>query len=183
MALKNPLNVFEWPLRTRYYLTHPWKWFRQLGRNLRWACQRMVRGYADVDVYDMDRYLTRIIPPMLRAMADEAVGSYSSREPYDTWEKWQAWLRQTADTVESLQENWAETKNEYDDAYFDALDMSKTKDEYGNVIIDFPNKNNPEVKELGDKWMARIKELSEQQRQITRDVFAEIAENFYNLWV
>ena len=183
MALKNRLNVFDWPYRTRYYLTHPWEWFGQLGRNLRWAYQRMVRGYADVDVYDMDRYLTRIIPPMLRAMASNKIGAYPGWEPYDTWEKWQTWLRQTADTVESLQEDWAETKNEYSDAYFDTLDMSKTKDEHGNVIIDFPNKNNPEVKELGDKWMARVKELSDQQKQITKDVFAEIAENFYSLWV
>lgn len=181
--MKNPLNVFEWPYRPRYYLTHPWKWFGQLGRNLRWAYQRIVRGYADIDVCDMDRYLTRIIPPMLRAMADEKVGAYPGCEPYDTWEKWQAWLRQTADTVESLQEDWAETKNEYDDAYFNMLQMSKSKDERGYTVIHFDNDNDPEVIALKEKWMNRVKELSDQQRQVTHDVFAEIAENFYNLWV
>ena len=28
-------SVWTWPYSTRYYLTHPWKWFRELFRNIK----------------------------------------------------------------------------------------------------------------------------------------------------
>ena len=40
MSKKNPLSVWSYPYKKTYYLTHPWKWFKHLGMNIRDAYRR-----------------------------------------------------------------------------------------------------------------------------------------------
>ena len=170
------LNIFTWPYRKRYYLTHPWEWFRTLFRNIRAAFQRIRCGYCSYDVYDLDHWLLDILPPMLRDIANSEIGAYPGIEPFETPEKWKAWLLDLAARFEELQTDWAETRNEYEEEHSKALNDARVIQ--GNVIQygDIPQ-------ELHDKWLARIQELNEEQQKATVEAFKIMSEHFYQLWL
>ena len=54
-----------------------WKWVYllvELPREIKWFCQRGVRGYSDRDMWSMDFYLADIIPKMLRKFKSGLTG-------------------------------------------------------------------------------------------------------------
>ena len=50
---------------------------KYLKRCIKWSCQRIVRGYAECDVWNMDGYLQRLVPDMLQDLKDNRNGSPS----------------------------------------------------------------------------------------------------------
>ncbi len=48
---------------------------KHIGKCIRWSKQRIVRGYADCDWWNMDAYLQRLIPDMLREMREHHMGA------------------------------------------------------------------------------------------------------------
>lgn len=50
---------------------------KHFGRCLKWSRQRVVRGYADCDVWSMFSYLQKLMPDMLRHLKDNRHGSPS----------------------------------------------------------------------------------------------------------
>jgi len=89
MKYKIPVYWRSWS--TRYYLTHPWKivkdWINA-GKNL-WARAR--KGYAWVDLWNLDGYLGTMIPNALDELADRSCGSPCNDE-WPTYEDWTAEL-------------------------------------------------------------------------------------------
>ena len=59
-------NVFRNPWLFR---RHPVRWLRCFFRSFKYAWQRITRGWADCDVWEMDEYLLQILPEMLDALA------------------------------------------------------------------------------------------------------------------
>lgn len=107
--MSRSLNVLtNFPYTTRYYLKKPWLFFRDCGHNIRDAVLRMTRGYGKSDVWIMSDWMLAVLPPMLRELKNDPVGSYPGIEPFETPEKWDAWLSKTADRLELLQDDWAE---------------------------------------------------------------------------
>lgn len=49
---------------------------------IKWAFQRMKRGYSDADVYAIDDWFCRVVPPMLEQLGREAHGY-----PQRVWEE------------------------------------------------------------------------------------------------
>ena len=84
-------------LRWRY----PSNWLeniRQIPRSIRWSYQRITRGFADVDVFNLDCYLSGVIIGTLNHLADHHFGvPYSLKDSPD---EWTAWLRETANKFE-----------------------------------------------------------------------------------
>lgn len=81
MSLDEVFAELEARQRTwRYRLTRPfwWAWHnynpRELRRKVRWGVQRWRRGYSDLDVWNADHHLARIIPPMMRQLSHELHG-------------------------------------------------------------------------------------------------------------
>lgn len=159
------LNCFYYSHPMRYYLKHPWKFFRHTWWGFHAMFQRAKRGYADLDVYNFDNFLLGIIPPALRYMAECEVGAYPGVEPYETFEKWQQWLGELANRFEALQEDWGTTRNEYEKDMMAQID---------NGTID------PMLRE---KWSTRTQELSAAQQEEIIAVFSKLAHNFYMLWI
>ncbi len=165
------LNVFkDYPYSKHYYITHPWKIITHTWDNLRAAWQRATKGYANRDVWDADHYILSLLPSVLRALKDAEFGSYPGQEPFETPEKWAAWLQEMAAKFESLQEDWAETRNEYDKLYFDALQGQR------NSTIDI------DITALRKKWLARLEELNQEQSNFTIKTFEELGRYLYYLW-
>ena len=165
------LNVFYWSYTKRYYLLRPWKWVKDLFDNIKAAYQRAVRGYAERDLFSWDSWFLTIAPAMLLDIASCKYGGYPDIEPFDTPEKWEKWLQSIAFRLTALQDQWAETSNEYEEQYFDTLEKYRGCE------------NDTELGELRQKWLNRCKELNEQQDEETKAVFNELAEHLYQIWI
>lgn len=85
---RNPLDVRE-------------KW---RGRNLirKLSRQRIRKGFASSDVWDMDSYLLFLLPAMLKELADMATGYPDGL--FDSYEAWVRWLREEAGKFEAVRE-------------------------------------------------------------------------------
>lgn len=166
----------DFPYSIRYYLTHPHKFIRQCWMNIKAAWQRITKGYANYDIWDMDHYILEILSRMLRQLATRANG-YPGHEPFTTYEEWIKWLQAMATRLEALQTNWTETQNEYEEEYFNALEARRQI--IDNQII-YAQDN--ELKILHDKWLKRAEELNEQQQVETIKVFEELGRYWYLLW-
>ena len=175
-------NVWHFAYGKRYYLTHPWKWIKEVGYNIRAAWQRMVRGWTYTDVWNMDTWFLHTIPPMLRYLAEHGC-SYPGRPPFDGEygpQRWKDWLLETADLLDSGREDWQEEHNQYYDEYIKHLmdDWEPpTKDENG-FLVHQPR----EFTEHEKKYFARARELSEQGEKNVRIALGRIGEWFYSLW-
>lgn len=151
-------NVWTFPYRTRYYLTHPWKWFAQIGRNIRATYMRTKYGWTYSDVWDWDYWFMNVVPEMFRYLAEHGC-AYPGYEPFETPEKWREWLLETADLIETGKEDWQDEHNKYCEEYTNTWD-----------------------KELGKKYFARAEELRIQGERNIRIALGRIAEHFYNIW-
>ena len=164
----------------QYKLKHPWEFVRQGWINLKNGWMRAIRGWCWVDLWNMDEYLLEIIPDMLRQLAVKSSG-YPGREPFETPEKWSAWLFDMAAKLESCrEENWSKL-NEYTDEYmksFDNYSIETEKDENGFSVIKWPQ----ETKELHNKYFAREKELSEEAKEKRTKTLTEIIKFWDYLW-
>jgi len=156
------MNVlWDFPYPTKYYLTHPLKFFKHLRINIRDARMRMRKGYCLSDVWNMDLWFLDVFPPMLRDLAEKGQAYPGPETDFDTPEKWHDWLNSVADRLEECKEDNYEKKNEY------------YKDFYSSNFKD---------KELTKKYIQRDQELAEEAHQKLKDTMAEIAQNFYMLW-
>lgn len=179
MSKKYPQSVFTFPYRISYYLTHPIKWFKQLGRNIRAAWMRCTRGWCYYDVWDWDCWFMDVVPQMLRHLAKHGCG-YPGTEPFETPEKWHEWLLKIADQIESCSENSQESRNEYYEEY-----MSHIMDDWEPAKKDedgFYHLPVHESTELDKKYFERCKELNNQADVDIKDAFSQLGQHFWKLW-
>lgn len=89
------MNVLkDFPLTKGYYMRHPLTFFRHAVINLKHAKQRIVRGYADCDSFDMAHFLLDILPEILPLYGED-----------------------TKDIIDGLNELKEEKKNEWEDEF------------------------------------------------------------------
>ena len=158
-------SVWYWPYTKRYYLTHPWKWFQQLGRNIRDVYRRAKYGWTYTDVWDMDRWIMHTFPPMLRHLAAKGC-AYPGREPFDEPEKWNEWLNKMADLIESGLEEKQEECNEYYEEYMEHLMEPR----------------DIRVEKMDDDYYRRAGELMHDAEHNLEVAFTQIGKHFYSLW-
>lgn len=175
---KNPNSVFGFPYNKKYYLTHPHKWLKQLGRNLRAAWMRCTKGWCYYDVWDWDMWFMTTVPPMFRHLAKYGHG-YPGFEPFETPEKWQNWLNEIADQIESCTEEAQANNNEYYEEYMKHImdRWEPFKDENG--VVHLPHHG---LTELDEKYFARAKELGAKADEDIKDALNQIGENFTRIW-
>lgn len=175
-------NVWRFAYGKRYYLTHPWKWIKEAAYNIRAAWQRTTRGWANMDVWDMDNWFLHTIPPMLRYLAENG-HSYPGIEPFDGEEgaqRWKDWLLETAGLLDTGTEDWQDKHNEYYDEYMKHLmdDWEPpTKDENGCLVH-----KSREFTELDKKYFARAEELMKQGEKNVQLALKSMSGWFYSLW-
>lgn len=85
-----PVYVRSWS--TRYYLTHPWKIFKDLWHGLKNRIKRSRCGYAWIDLWNLDSYLGTMVPNALEELAERSCG-WPEGPDWPTFEDWQKELR------------------------------------------------------------------------------------------
>jgi hypothetical protein len=81
LAKKNFRNWFDkhfdfchFPYRPSYLITHPWVWIDNAWDEVRYAWQRVFRGWDDTVCWSIDGYLADMIPQWMRRMQKVAHG-------------------------------------------------------------------------------------------------------------
>lgn len=57
-----------------YILTHPWEILREWKRQIKYAWQRVFRGWDDRATWSMDYHLSKVIPEMIRELKRVSIG-------------------------------------------------------------------------------------------------------------
>ena len=70
---------------TKYYLTHPWEFLKDLHRTIKYAWQRIHRGWDETAVWSIDYWLCDIMPDMLQELKETKSGIPIAcfDDPYD----------------------------------------------------------------------------------------------------
>lgn len=179
MLTKN--SVWTWSYSTRYYLTHPWKWFRELFRNIKDMWHRSIYGWTWMDVWNLNDWLLGVLPDMLRHMADHG-SAYPGTKPFDTATKWHNWLHSNADVLESLQEkNWY-SQNEYEEDFHEMSALArKVEQKHPNLTTTY-DFNEQDMKNLAALYFQRGRELSEQREKLLAETGQELFKYLPLLW-
>ena len=91
----NRLNVFKNPYYRWRYPSCWWKNIRMFFRSFKYAYQRITRGWADCDTWDLDNYYLDLFNGTLNHLAEHHMG-YPGNDEFDTDEKWTAYLKEMA---------------------------------------------------------------------------------------
>lgn len=150
----------------RYWVRHPFKWIKDVCGDARAAYQRAKYGWAPRDTFSFDSWFMEVIPPMLRYLAydSERIGVDYGREPFDTPEKWHAFIRSLADRIESCKEEEQDKRNEYYEEYMRQLTSGQNDEE------------------LNKKYFARSEELWREAEQTIQEALHDMSKYFFALW-
>ena len=159
-------SAFSFPFSTRYYLTHPWTWFKDLYEGLKNARMRVKYGFCWPDIWNYYDWYLRTTPQMLRYLGLHSSG-YPGIAPFDEPGKWSSWLLWAADELEASREEVFEKRNEY----------------YEEYMKQFENwEPNRKVSELDKKYFARERELYDEMNARRKKIMEQIAEYFTMLF-
>lgn len=90
---------------------HDVGWF---FRAVKYAKQRVVRGYADCDIWDFNVFLGRIVAGGLNALEDEEHGF---PERYGSAENWENELKRIAGLARKFADEYLDSGDTVDDEY------------------------------------------------------------------
>ena len=182
---------------------------RLFFRCIKWSWQRVTRGYADCDVWDMDYYLRRLIPDMLQTLRDihpdppaSLEEEYVDNEEYKIYATCLANRNKRLDRMIFLwresNEETCSKKNPYKAAYYSAFKDFEIK--YGvwgeklqtDEELRIGQKNGtfsfhfmhelPEYKGISDKYSEEEKKLEEYRVSCKDEAMDMLKEHFYSLW-
>lgn len=167
----NELNVFN---NTWCPWRYPSNWIRNTRiffRQFKWAYQRITRGYCDIDWYDMNTHLSKLIAQMLRKMAQDSMG-YPGNEEFPSYESWADYLNETASLLEYSN---SDLPNEYEEAWlktWENKDFLKTINE----------EQSPEDKEITQKYLDKEVANDKLKEKALMDALDRLKHIFPSLW-
>lgn len=173
-----PLYIFDWA--PRYYLTHPWKWFHDLRVGLKNAWHRARCGWAWVDLWNTDCYISKLMENMIEELADRSHGWPQSDE-HPEFEDWQTELHVIAKLLHVLNIDTLMEEEEFDSAFAEyrgGLTIYPLKDMsfYGKYVL--TEEECAQIDNAETEWLRRNAE-----RDILRKkLFIRISEIFDSLW-
>lgn len=166
----------------------PWRYPRNWKNNIlrffrsfKWSYQRIVRGFADCDIWNFDYYLTQLIADGLDQLA-ETTHTYPGNETPEgkTFESWQEYLHETAELFRRSNEDYY-YKNPYEDAITKTFDKWTTeKMDDGRYLL--KTNYNPKDEELHNKWFENEKEIAAAREADLKEGLKRLSDNFWHLW-
>ena len=183
---------------------------KHFGRCLKWSRQRVVRGYADCDVWSMFSYLQELMPDMLRHLKDNRYSSpsylgenYTNEDGFlvnDTCHaEWDKILDRMIFLWRETNEETCSKKNPYEDEYMKAFsdfheryglfgerlqteaELEENKKRGGGGKIHFMNEI-PEYKEIYEKHREEDEKLEKYREECKDEAIDMLKEYFFSLW-
>jgi hypothetical protein len=79
-------NTSMFGYRTGYTITHPWNIYKGIRNEIKWAWQRVFRGYDNRIIWSLDYYLSEMLPVWLRELKQEKAGIPTVCFEEDDWD-------------------------------------------------------------------------------------------------
>ena len=169
----NRLNVFS----DKVAMYYPWKYIRNLPKNIesvirrfKWAYQRITKGYANCDLWNLDHYLAKLIASAVRELAETGMG-FPGDEEFPTEESWEEYLKTIADFFEMYLDD--ELFNVYEEDY---LKMIEEKGLISNGDM------TPEEEELFHNYIEVEKENAEFRSEALHGAVERLNHIWEGLW-
>jgi hypothetical protein len=143
-------NTSMFGYRTGYTLTHPWEIAYGIKKEIKWAWQRVFRGWDDRIVWSVDGYLSKMLPIWLTKLKEDMQGTpltcfeegdwneetckYSDEAVERASKKWNGILDEMIEGFKAYKQaeddgtNWKIGTPEYDEflrKYYRAMDLLK----------------------------------------------------------
>ena len=164
-------NVFNYGKYSWRYPIGWWKNITMFPRHVKWAWQRVTRGYADCDVWNMHGWLLNIMSGALNQLADTCCG-WPGTEEFPTDKDWVEYLKSIAQKFYSANED-----NEYYPIpEFDK--WSKWCDEHRSIVVPVSNVLNPYNQTMLDE----SKENADKRMRDFAEAWSMMGEVFFDLW-
>ena len=169
----------------RYYIRHPLKYISDCIRSFKWVHQRALRGFADVDLYNMDHWMICVLAPMFDRLAKTHCG-YPGEESGFTDETWTAYLEEISQHIRNASEDQTAQTNEFNDDWDKAMDWLRAEkqvfiDEVGTTHHVFPDLTS-EQDALRNRYFQREKEIYEWRCNEIQTALNMIGKHFFALW-
>ena len=180
------LNIWKMIWRRKwYFVRHPFSWFHDIITKIKWAHQRITRGYADTDWYELCYWMIGVLAPMLEDFSDHHCGHPIGEDGF-TEESWSAYLKDIARHIRNASEDQSEQINEYGVFWDKTLgEIHKHK----NVYIDNDGVIHhviPDLTEEQDiikqKYYQREIEIYKWRCKEIQTAFKMIGDHFFDLW-
>lgn len=123
----NRLNVFDNPYYKWRYPSCWWKNIRMFFRSFKYAWQRITKGYADCDTFNLDSYYLDIFAGTLYHLADNHF-AYPGDDRFPNDELWTTYLKEMASCFYRANECNDYYDNPYEDKWYEWLITNKTDD-------------------------------------------------------
>ena len=139
---------------------------KHIRKCIKWSKQRITRGYADCDVWEMFSFLQTMIPEMLQTLKDTRMGS--QKNSYD---------EEHSKALRAFHEKYGlfgfklQTKKE----------LEENKKRGGGGTVHFMDEL-PEYKEISDKYREEEKRLGEYRSACKNEAFDMMKQYFFSLW-
>ena len=183
---ENKLSVWDFSYRKTYYITHPWKWFKDLYWNIRNFWHRGKYGFAYVDVWNFCDWYPRVGAAALRYLAEHKSG-YPGVDPWNTPEEWEEYLIYLSKRLERCANSqdilFGEERNEYAEEFHAAYNnLTYHEEELPNGCIRTWRDETPEYKALRDKYFEREKELAKVDQEYIEETFLLVSKDLARFW-
>ncbi len=199
-------KVFGKTLHDMYVCLQKHEEFEQKEREKE---QRYDRGYADVDVWNLNCWFIETVRPMLIQLRDTRSGSPSHLGTLETNEKghlvsegcheaWDAILNRMIFLLGEMEEETCTRKNKYEDKYIKASEeFVETYGMFGSKLLTEEERaaaeegkgtrihtmrEFPEWKELVEKYLDEEKEIGKYRNECKNEFFELFSRYFWDLW-
>ena len=181
----NPLSVWTFPYRKSYYLTHPWKWFKDIYWNIRNFWHRGRYGYAYIDVWNFCDWYPRVAAEALRYLAKHNSG-YPGTKPWETIEEWREYLNYLANRLERCADSqdicFGEERNEYKDPLDKIMTETYHRKDNEDGTVSTWHEFNDEQEEIRKKYWEREKEIRDADQAYNEKTFQWLGEDLPRIW-
>ena len=185
MKKSNPLSVWTFSYRKSYYLTHPWKWFRDLYWNARNFWHRGRYGYAYTDVWGFCEWYPRVGAEALRYLAKHNNG-YPATEQWKTMKEWREYLEYLANRLQRCADSmnicFGEERNEYKDKLDEIMRETYHRRENDDGTVSTWHKLNNEQEEIRKKYWEREKEIRDADDAYNKETWRWLGEDLGHFW-
>ncbi len=165
---------------------------KRIRRDVKWAHQRIWKGYCDYDLYSIYDWFLDIMPCMLEEYKTtrhgSPVGKNTQLLPMTDEERDQAihgeWDK-TLDRMIFMLREMDEHENPYTDEYMKMMIKYRegpTKQEDGTVSYVYSDISDPDDAELSKKYHDEVKRIEAYRNDCKKIFFDEFSEHFYDLW-
>lgn len=171
----NPLNVFNNPY---YKWKYPDCWLKNIRmffRSIKYAYQRITKGFAYCDTWDLDDYYTHLFVDSLKMYSEHMNGWPQSKE-FPEFEDYKKYIDRMVYLFDQSIEGHEDIKNKYAEEY-EAKILNKP-----DFLENINKEKTPEEKALLNKYFKREEELCHYRKACRNEALDMMKHIYDSLW-